>query len=144
MEIMVQVNIPRYIIEGLLVDAFSGAAQTWCCDVKVRRFPKGRSYDDYDYWTEGVVLDPRGGGVVVFTDPEGDPDPDSVGKDGYYTLTLGKIKRGLKKLARDSSLPKEKGGVNPIHWNNIMSDNCDWDTADVFLQYCVLGKLVYG
>mgnify|MGYP003127455204 FL=1 len=67
-----------------------------------------------------------------------------MGKDGYYTLTLGKIKRGLKKLARDSSLPEEEGGVNPVHWNNIMSDNCDWETADVFLQYCVLGKLVYS
>ena len=54
MEIMVQVNVPRYIIEGLLVDAFSGAAQTWCCDVKVRRFPKGGSYDDYETRTQTV------------------------------------------------------------------------------------------
>ena len=142
MEITVQVHIDDETIEGLLVDAFAGAARAWCTDLRVCRFPKGKSYSDYEWWTAGVPMDP--GGVLKFKDPEGEPDPASVGKDGYYTLTLGKIKRGLKRLAHDSGRPRSEGGIPARHYDNIISQNHDWETANVFLQYCVLGRIVFG
>jgi hypothetical protein len=142
MRIEIEVKIDDSTIKSLLVDAFSGAAQNWCCDAKVWRFPKDKTYSDYEYWTAGVPMDP--GGVLKFTDPEGDPDWDSAGKDGYYTLSLSKIKRGIKRLAYDSGRPRSEGGIPYRHWENIVKGTHDWETADVFLQYCVLGEIVYG
>jgi hypothetical protein len=33
---------------------------------------------------------------------------------------------------------------HPSHWADIMQDETDAETSDVFLQLCVLGDIVYG
>ena len=51
-----------------------------------------------------------------------------------WTLDMEAIERGLKLVAE-----KE-----PRRLAEIMSEDYDAETADVFIQYCVLGEIVYG
>jgi len=44
------------------------------------------------------------------------------------------ITRGLHLMAKEY----------PQHWGNFIAGNDDAETGDVFLQLCLLGKLVYG
>ncbi len=51
-----------------------------------------------------------------------------------YTLTLGKIKKGLTIMAKKY----------PKHFASILEENTDADTADVLLQCALFGELIYG
>ena len=51
-----------------------------------------------------------------------------------HNLTLNKMKKGLKIMA--SNYPK--------HFHNFITGNEDAQTGDVFLQCCVLKKVIYG
>lgn len=53
-----------------------------------------------------------------------------------YTLTLAHIKRGIAKLAKSKEYTH--------HWLDIMKDNTDNITGDVFLQFCLFGKVKYS
>ena len=55
-------------------------------------------------------------------------------KETEYSLTLEIIKKGLITMAK-----KE-----PQHFADLLSDNDDNTTGDVFLQCCLFGKVVYG
>ncbi len=54
--------------------------------------------------------------------------------EAKYTLTLAKIKKGLKVMAEKY----------PKHFASILQEDTDADTADVLLQCSLLGEIVYG
>ena len=51
-----------------------------------------------------------------------------------YTLNIHKIKRGLTLMAK-----KE-----PSHFANFLKGDFDQTTGDIFLQFCLLGEIVYS
>jgi len=51
-----------------------------------------------------------------------------------YPITLDRLKLGLTDMAAKF----------PHHFSNVMQDNCDAETGDVFLQCCVFGDIIYG
>jgi hypothetical protein len=53
-----------------------------------------------------------------------------------YTLTLAHIKRGIQKLANSKEYAH--------HFSDILKENTDQTTGDVFLQFCLFGKVKYG
>lgn len=55
-------------------------------------------------------------------------------EDKLHTFNLKKIKKGLTIMAK-----KE-----PKHFADFMSENSDEVTADVFLQCCLFGQVIYG
>ena len=140
MEIVTRMEVSDETLGDLLLAAIAYASSSWCTDMEVRKLP--REYANCTSHVGSVILGP--GGIIVFKDPEGDVVEGKVGKDGYYTVTRTKVKRGLEKMAYDSGRPREEGGIPSRHWDRILSgDWCD-ETADVFLQYCVLGEIVFG
>ena len=61
---------------------------------------------------------------------------DSTGRVGRkrYTLDADAIRQGLKVMQEQE----------PRHFAAFISEEDDAETADVFLQCCLLGKVVYG
>jgi hypothetical protein len=51
-----------------------------------------------------------------------------------YSINLNSIKRGLA-IMRDNY---------PVDWDNLINENEDLETGDVFLQCTVFGEVIYG
>lgn len=84
---------------------------------------RGQVFDSYWHWTQ--VLPFVGDGAVEISTDD-DPTP--------FRLDRGALERGLKLMA-------EK---HPRHWADVVGDNADAETGDVFLQLCLFGEVVYG
>jgi len=61
---------------------------------------------------------------------------DNLFEDEEYKgwLDLESVEKGLKLMAEKS----------PKHFSDFLTENEDGYTGDVFLQYCIFGKLIYG
>lgn len=55
-------------------------------------------------------------------------------KDGFWRLDFSAIQNGLDVMARDYRR----------HFDNFIDESDDGTTADVFLQCCLFGKVVFG
>ena len=104
-----------------------------------------------NYWADGFYLESPGdvapddefNGEIWYANPHRYEDPDlrikvveSGDGDGSTDHFFGQkeIADGLRKMAEKS----------PSHFADIVNDNQDAITADVFLQYVVFGEIVYG
>ena len=83
------------------------------------RFDKSHVYKFVDY--------PLNGGSVTIDSAEADDG-------GPWVLDGAAIERGLGVMANKY----------PRHWRSIVEDNQDAMTADVFVQCCLFGEIVYG
>lgn len=125
-------------IGDLLCCAFEGGVGYWCTIVKkippaapveawkVRAFaedlgkPQGNGHTVYPH-----IEYPVNGGSLVLR-AEDDPK--------RYTLDMAAIERGLAVMAEKY----------PKHFADFVAENDDAETADVFLQCCLFGEIVYG
>ena len=128
------------LVQDLLVTAFEGGCNYWL-DSVMTVYPPGQNYADYkkggkyyqvDGATEGCynVWRFEGGKVHLFLQPECAEDHDQK----RFDFTFENAVKGLE-------LMKEK---HPRHWHDAMNDNSDAITADVWLQLCLFGEVVYG
>lgn len=119
-------------IGDLIVGAFEGGSNYWM-RVSKREKPETMTFF-YDaasiggesgkvYWH---VDYPLNGGSVTISDAEGDM-PDGV-------LNSSTIQMGLEIMAEKY----------PWHMQDFLQENDDATTADVFLQCCIYGEIVFG
>lgn len=54
--------------------------------------------------------------------------------DGVYVLDLSSIRKGLRLMAEKHT----------FHFSNLINDNADAETGDVFLQLCLFEDVVFG
>lgn len=133
----VQVNYPitEDSVRNLLVSALEGGSNYWMSLLKYE-FPPNTTREDFtegqytvpdgnDNWPIAYVLPfvPRGG--IVLQDKE---------EDCTHTLIVEKIVQGLRTMANKY----------PTHFMDFINENDDAETADVFLQCCIFGEIVYG
>ena len=124
-------NISFSQIETLLCSAFEGGSNYW---YQIDGYHKP---DNFDNSTEGNVsfmhisfpLNKNGFLLIIVKDGV---DEEQKGKE--YTLNLAKIEQGLKIMSEKY----------PRHFNDILDENDDAITADVFLQSCLFGEVFYG
>lgn len=91
-----------------------------------------------DYWASGVsslgfesnIQRIFNGGFVAIKLQ----DDEFNGKDRGFHLDMARIKKGFTVMAK-----KE-----PSHFADFIAENDDQTTADVFLQCCLLGEVIYG
>lgn len=128
-----EVTVTFEQIANLLGSAFdpSVASTAYWADIKGYIEPKVRTYvgdTDWDKNYYKYMYHPlnEGGGIVV----EDIEDPDN----GPWTLDFRAIQRGLQLMA-------EK---HPRHFSDLINENDDAETADVFVQLCLFGEVVYG
>lgn len=116
------VEITDQMVYDLLVTAREGGSNYWMENIKYTKPQKeftpvdGEEYPFADY--------PLNGGTVKITHNDIE----------LHKLTLEGIERGIAVMAEKY----------PRHMNDVIIENYDADTADVFLQCCVFGELVYG
>ena len=85
-----------------------------------------------DKWATALL---KGKGVVVYDCYELDEaETDEERAAARHEITLADVKRGL-------DLMKEK---YPRHWADLVEENDDLITGDVWLQLTVFGELIYG
>ena len=112
--VTIQRELDDQRIEDLLVGAFEGGSNYWI--KSVHRVTERHP----DIYRAAVA----GDGVHVRADGEPKCRP----------LTRGHIQQGLRLMA-------EK---HPSHMGAVLDGNDDASTADVFLQLCLFGEVVYG
>lgn len=117
-------------IANLLVSAFDPAVRGsgYWCEISGDRKPEKMTFQlspeqVYRYCDYPL----NEGGELYIKDIEAD-------KGETYTLNLASIRKGLEIMAREY----------PRHWADFIGDNDDATTADVFVQCCVLGEVLYG
>lgn len=85
-----------------------------------------------DKWATALL---KGKGVVVYDCYELDEaETDEEKAAARHEITLDDVKRGL-------DLMKEK---YPRHWADLVEEDDDLITGDVWLQLTVFGELIYG
>lgn len=115
------------VVDSLITAAFEGGSNYWYLinpDSLVK--PSGFKRDEGVHY---ALLDAvyQGGSVIVH-------DVNDVGEILGY-LNVANINRGI-------SLMSER--YMSSHWKDIITGEWDAETADVFLQLCVMGDIVFG
>ena len=84
-----------------------------------------------DKWATALL---KGKGIVVYDCYEMDSELNEGEEPTKYRITLDNIKKGLR-------LMKEQ---YPRHWADLVEEEDDAITGDVFLQLAVFGEVIYG
>lgn len=126
-EIAVTLSVPLSRITDMIIGAIEGDSNYWLerftsvSHVKGTR--PGPWYTDEATWENPFVVEARYGSY------ENDEDEPTV-----LTLTEANLVTGLLLMAKNS----------PRHFADMLSENDDAVTADIFMQYFVLGEIIYG
>lgn len=119
-------------IASLLISAFEGGSNYW-----YRIEDGGFNYDLPVVWPEigpcWYIDRPLGGGsltIVAIDEQTGEPDK-SIGEK---VLDRASITSGINVMA----------AKYPRHFADLINDNADSITGDVFLQCCLFGEVVFG
>lgn len=135
--IYIKQEIPEERLKGILCTAFEGGTNYWLTDItphferddlSIDDFREGGKMQDpkcYWHWCQLVPL--TEGCYLTFKDRE---DEDKR----RYRLDRRTIEEGLAVMAKKY----------PKHFGDLISENDDADTGDVFMQCCVFGEIVYG
>jgi len=118
----IEIEVSDEIISNLLCSAFEGGSNYWIASTKTVEAPSGH----FDRTT--TPLEP-GGKVIVTLDEE-----HTKGAGVTYVLDRDAIARGLAAM-------REKA---PKHFGDVLAENDDATTGDLFLQCCLFGEVVYG
>jgi hypothetical protein len=136
-------TVKTEISEQRVSDLLCGALDPGCggslywAGTQGYEYPAGKTKDDFEYRCMEVVL---AGGKHIFFDADEDESNKiySASKKEKWTLTREKLIKGLSVMA---SLKAGSGGH---HWPNFVAENDDAETADVYLQCCLFGEIIYG
>jgi hypothetical protein len=114
----------------LLVQGFDTDYSSFWADPAIAREPTHRSpylsQKATPAWSEKAAQAAMCGGLIRFRDSE---DGEKLG-----TMDRDSLQRGLDLIAKDY----------PKHLADILKDNCDAETSDIFFQLSVMGEVVYG
>ncbi len=123
--ITTKINVTSRMISSLLCSAFEGGSNYWAKIVNFKA-PNNplNSLDDRKF-PKHISYPMNEGGSLTVHDIHNDID---------YILTLDKIQKGLELLAENK----------PTAFADIINDDADSETADMFLQFALLGRLNYG
>lgn len=121
MELKTSYTISEERISEMLTGAFEGGSTYWIEGIISVDSPKNMEY------LSDIFNDLKSHGYLLIKAAKHGP------KSGWY-LTREKVKRGLELMSRE----------NAAHFADLIQENDDANTADVFLQYCLFGKIVFG
>lgn len=138
-KIKTEKNIPVERVHDLLVSALEGGSNYWYM-IQSRKEPDVITFTD-PIWNEEREKDPKflhtnevpfnPGGALMIDDSNAD-DPELKMP---VALDLERMITGLELWA---------GSEYTRHWNDFINEDDDAETADVFLQFCIFGKIIYG
>lgn len=134
MEFKTSISIDSNRIADLIITALEGGSNYWYSIDKKKskapspdklwQFPEGDSLRDTLYFHVQWPLS-EGGSVHIYDNETGDYRGD---------LNLESLQKGLDVM--QDKYPK--------HMADFLSEHEDGDTADVFLQCCLFGEVIFG
>jgi len=110
----------RNTVEDWLICAFEGGSNYWIDQVRLKS-----DDDDRDVYRSAF----DSGVLITVSAEHGDPNS---GQD--FLLAPESIQRGTQAMADNA----------PSHFADFIDENYDATTSDVWLQYCLFGKVIYG
>ncbi len=125
MKIAMVIDVADERLQDILTNALEGGSNYWYFIEKFN-YPEGQTKESLGIEFAHVEL-PFKGGSLTFTVPE-----DEDGKE--YILDLKAIAKGTRIMAKKQ----------PRHFADFVNENDDAITADVWLQCCLFGEVVYG
>lgn len=117
----VEINVPEEIIAGVLCTAIENSCGYWARVISEQPSPKSYIAEKYLKYFHG------GSTHFGILNEEGTIE-------GDYVLDREAIKSGIKIMAEFHS----------GHLGDFMMEDCDAETADVFLQCCLFGETMFG
>jgi len=135
------VDITRKMLLGLFCGLMENGYSSWLHRVEDRSFAEGTVLEDYrkggkfnkdedDLWpTNYIVAFSPGCSLKLLVDNPNEGDDTLI-----FEWTLEKALAGIKIMAEKY----------PRHFHDIIIENDDADTADIFGQCVVYGEAVYG
>lgn len=124
-EVTAKVRIPNEKIQDMIICAVEGGSNHWA------RFQFPQNYKDQYGSYEQIPFD--NGNIEVFDIETGEL---------LGILNRATVQTGLQLMAHCKDI---KGKHVPArHFKNLAMDNEDAETADVIMQLCVMGEIVYG
>lgn len=140
----VRTRVSNKDVANLLCGAFEGGTYYWCVIVEIIKPPEDVIWSDRNdqgELDEGAILYRKydypvtpGGAVVITTQEEYDEAEGDVSKMKTYRLDRDTIARGLNVMLKKY----------PSQLAAFLEGNDDADTADIFVQCCAFGEIVYG
>ena len=151
-EIIIEQKISLERVYDLLVSALEGGSNYWYMIQRVE-WPKAPyTFTDKiwskeretkpDYINQCEVPFNEGGALLI-----DDENADRPTLEEPVRLDLARIEQGLKAWSEDAQSGGKLHGAesaNSSHWADFLAGNDDINTADIFLQYCIFGKAIYG
>ena len=143
MKFMVEAEITDDTVANLLCCAFEGGSGYWCrlMDSKAPSGEYVKSYwphgSDPDWVDPKYISYPLSSDGAVICRAVDDYEDETADEEGNYeplVLNRSAIERGLSLMQKN----------HPRAFADIISENEDAETGDIFLQYCLLGEVVYG
>lgn len=136
LSITVTQHVPLKRVSDLLCSAIEGGSNYWYTIEKFNKPPKlvfrtdaKTIFRHLDYPLN------EGGSLIIMSHGDGDhSDGDEVNGKTRWTLDLPACQRGLQLMAEKY----------PSHFGDFIAENDDAITADVFLQCCLFGEIIYG
>ena len=115
MKVKMEIEVSEQLIKDMLVTGLEGAINYWAICMNFDEF----KYDYSKFETNDFSL--------ILNDAEDvEEELGKLNRDG--------IVKGIKLMAANS----------PEHFADMMAEAGDATTGDVFIQYAVLGEIVYG
>lgn len=151
--IPLMVKIPKQLVADTLCDALEGASNYW---MRVEKLvaPRVWTWDDRQVFKtaeDAAAAENKHyqhcypfneGGALMVSDANADEPTLKV----PVRLDIHRIYLGLRKWADDAAKPDDDKTrtSHPSHFGDFISGNGDGETADIFLQYCIFGEVIYG
>jgi hypothetical protein len=113
-------------ITNAIIGAFEGGSTYWLREVEYTHTPDGiegrPAYAEDEFWAKGGKM------MLIYDNPE---DSD---RRARKEVGLIEIRKGLRSMAEKSYR----------HFDDMISENDDAITHDVFIQHVLFGEVVYG
>ncbi len=119
-------------MQYLLCNAMEGGSNYWASIAKYR-YPEGVSKADVEFpHLEVPFL--KGGSILIAADADSEPHKNPARKDGLWVLNYDALVKGWDVM-------KQK---YPRHAADVIRENDDACTGDVYLQCCLFGEAIFG
>ncbi len=137
-EIKITRTVTREQVANLLCSAFEGGSNYWYRIEEFHapskfEFNAGKDLGEPAGYFKQIDYPLNPGGYLVVSDYHGVTGRDVPTK---RRLNLRSIQRGLELMAASKEYAH--------HWRDFIAEDDDQTTADVFLQFCLFGEVVYG
>jgi len=133
-KVMVEMEVTDEMIYSLLCCALEGGSNYWyrIAKYKVPAYPIAREMGGEIFKHLDYPTSPDGG--IYLYDSVDDDEPGIFTKDRTFLLDKAALERGIELMAK----------TYPERIKEVLEENEDADTGDVFLQLCMFGEVIYG